>query len=124
MNIYTRTGNNFTIIDIQTENINIFLVKKIKRETLNLISNENKNIYINLSHVKSIQNDFLDFLYNLQNICNKKNINFGIFGLHPDILITFFVTGLDRHINIFNSEYNAINNKNKLVKRRLKLIKK
>lgn len=124
MNIFIRTGNNFAIIDIQTQNINVFLVKKIEKEIFKLINIENKNIYLNLSHVETITNEFLDFLFKLQNICELKSINLGIFGLHPDVLTIFFVTALDSHINIFDSEYNAINNKDKLVKRRLKLVKK
>ena len=122
MSVSLRKKENFIIIDIHSNEINKDIVC-ILRNTLHKLINENKiKIAINLSIVNSIDSSLLGCLV----IAQKKYLKVGgdirLFGIQPDVLMVLYIIQLDKYLNLYNNEFDALDNRNNLVKRKLNIV--
>jgi len=122
MSISIRKSDNYSIIDMYIDNLDFFSVK-ILRKTLNdLISSKNIDILVNFGMVNSLDSSALGCLVSAQKKCISRGGELRIFAPNAEILSIFYIIQLDRYISIFNSETDAINHRNTMVKRRFKII--
>lgn len=123
MAIYLRKCKNFKIIDISEEEFNLLVAKKLRKIFKNLIINHEVNIIINLSQVISLNLAALGCILSAHRICKNKGGRIDIYGPQPDVLLLFYIIQLDKYINIYNCESDALMCRNMHVKRRFKVIK-
>jgi len=75
-----------------------------------------------MSLIESFDNSFTECLLGYQQVCRNKGGQIGIYGVQTGVLIIFFIIQLDKRINIYNNETDAINNHNLLFKRRFRVV--
>jgi len=122
MSISLRKLDKYSIIDVHIDKLDLFLVK-ILRNTLNdLINSSNINILVNLGMIKSLDSSALGCLVSAQKKCLNKGGELRIYAPNSEILSIFYIIQLDKYINIFNSEADALHYKNIMIKRRFKIV--
>ncbi|MDD3014654.1 MAG: STAS domain-containing protein [Candidatus Gastranaerophilales bacterium] len=122
MSISIRKLNNHSIIDIYIDKLDLFSVKVLRNTLKDLINSNNINILVNFGMIKSLDSSVLGCLVLAQKKCLNKGGELSIFALDSEILSIFYIIQLDKYISIFNSELDALNHKNSMVKRRFKII--
>jgi len=122
MTISIRNADYFTIIDIHSAEIDFKQVKILKKTLFDLLKSNKNFLIINMSFISSIDSSFLECLITMQNKFRKKGGELCVYGVQSEVLMIFYIVQLDKYIHIYNSEFDALNNKNMLVKRRFKLI--
>lgn len=122
MSISIRKLNNYSIIDIYTDKLDLFSIKLLRNTLKDLLNENNINILVNFSMIKSLDSSALGCLVSAQKRCLNKGGELRIFAPNSEILSIFYIIQLDKYISIFISEKDALNHKNTMVKRRFKII--
>jgi|GEM_PF-5655444 len=122
MSISIRKLDDQAIIDIHIDKLDLFSVKILRNTLKDLINSNNVNILINFGMIRSLDSSALGCLISAQKSCINKNGELRIYAPNSEILSIFYIIQLDKYISIFNSESDALNHKNIMVKRRFKII--
>jgi anti-sigma B factor antagonist len=122
MSISIRKLDKYAIIDIYVDKLDMFSVKILRNILKDLISSNNVNILVNFKMIISLDSSALGCLIAAQKNCLNKGGELRIFAPNSEILSIFYIIQLDKYISIFNSELDALNHKNNMVKRRFKII--
>jgi len=121
--ISIRNKNESSIIDISAKKLDQFLAKMLRKTLIDLIKSNNVNIYINFSLVESLCPDILGIILAAHRVCAVNGGKISIYGLKSDMLLIFHIIQLDKYLNLYNNESDAINHENTLRKSRLRLVK-
>lgn len=122
MNIGIRTLRDSVILDIHSVEINSHGASILKSTINNLIRSNNVNILINMAIVENIDSVFPGYLLYLKRRILRKGGDIKLYAVRPDILMILYVIQLDKYINIYNNESDALNSENMLIKRRFKVV--
>ncbi|MDD3150834.1 MAG: STAS domain-containing protein [Candidatus Gastranaerophilales bacterium] len=122
MEIAVKSKQSYTIVDILSSNLDSTLVNTLKN-ILDSLINENKyDILVDFSNVEVVDTLALGCLITSNKECMKKGGQISLFGVNNDILMILYIIKLDKHINIYNNEKDALSRSNMLVKRRFKVV--
>ena len=122
MSICIRNLGEQTIIDLKNDFLRYSLIKLLKNTLEDLIKSENTNIIINMSHVRSINSILFGIFIGIQCKCRKNGGRMCLFGVHPDLMLIFFIIKLDKYIDIYMNEYDALEQINPLLNRKLRVV--
>ncbi len=111
------------IIDIFRSEFDQTTAIVLRKNFRKLINNNNVNILINFSNVLSINISDLACILFAQKLCKKNGGRIDFYGVRTELLLLFYIVQFDKSFNIYNSEIEAVLDRNRLVRRRLKVIK-
>jgi len=122
MDLNVKNIENWDIVDIRLEKPCLSEYIQISRELNRLVSNKNRYIVINLKQVAVFENLFIEMLLSAKKSCEKTNCNVSVCGMNQDILCIFYLLRLDKYFEFYEDEYDALLRKNRLVKRKLRVV--
>jgi len=108
MDLYSRSINKITIIDIVGE-VNIYNATNIKELVLKKVENGENKIIINLERVNYIDSSGIGTLISCNSILSQKKGALIIENVNESIKKIFKLTQLDSILNIASNEEDAIN---------------
>lgn len=124
MSIFVRNDYDYIFLDINNTVINDNESTKIFDLIKKYFSKNYYSVFLNFTFVEKIENEFFERLFILYKDNKYKNLEISVFGLSNDLLMLFYLMNVDKYIQIYNDEADAILKTNMLVKRRLKIIRK
>lgn len=113
---------NQTIIDIQDSKLKCSIVHDLNKIINKLIKLNRLNILINMVNVKFIDSTLFYTLISAQNRCMNRGGKVSIYGVQHDLLIILYIVKLDKYIDIYINEFDALRKNNAIVKRRLRAV--
>lgn len=111
-----------TIITLQVQNPGYFECLALSRIIRKAADAKNRDIIINLSKLTALDNFFIEKLVSARNHCEKNNCIIALCGLEHEILSVFYLLRLDKYFEFYDNIEEAVLRKNRLVKRRLKVV--
>ncbi len=104
------------ITDIQPDYVLVSVVGSLSNEELTifksavdkLLSENDTNYILDLEHIAFICSSALSVIFMVMNEVKRKNHKFIICSLRDDIQKLFVITGVDKHIPLFNSVKEAV----------------
>ena len=113
---------NTSIIYIQAKSFSLSECLLISKTIIKLAKRKNRYIVLNLNYSLAINNLFLEMLLFSWRFCDRNNCIISLSGINPDTLCIFYLLKLDKYFEIYDNSHEAILRKNRLVKRRLKVV--
>jgi anti-anti-sigma factor len=106
--INSRDSGNKTIVDIDTQNVDFRNSEAIKSSVAGFVSQGQKNIVLNLSKVSFMDSSGLSVILFCKRACDEAGGTFGAFGLQNYVNNLINLTNLNKTIDIYNSESEAV----------------
>lgn len=122
MNISIRQKEEFAILDIQTPKLDADSVVVLKEILFQLINEDKRKVLINFANVTEVDSLAIGCIMAANQLSLIYGHKIGIFNVITDVLLLFYVVKMDKHVNIYMNEIDALKNKNSLVKRNFKVV--
>jgi anti-sigma B factor antagonist len=106
--IGNRQSGNKTIVDIDTQNVDFRNCEAIKSAVASMVAQGQKNIVLNLSKVSFMDSSGLSVILFCKRTCEDASGTFGVFGLQNYVNNLVNLTNLNKTIDIFGNEAEAI----------------
>ena len=116
MNI--RDIGNICIVDMCKDTISQTDVRKLQKILLQ--KPQIRRLGINMHKISSIDCSFYKFIENWE---MQKNTKAAFFNTEVAVLVQFFVSGMDSHVNIYFNKNDFLDDRRLIVRRRFKLLK-
>jgi anti-anti-sigma factor len=107
-NIASRDSGTKTIVDIDAQNVDFRNCEAIKSAVAGMVAQGNKNIVLNLSKVNFMDSSGLSVILFCKRTCEEAGGTFGAFGLQSYVNNLVNLTNLNKTIDIFPSESEAV----------------
>ncbi len=104
----TRESNGRAIIDVQTQNVDFRNCETIKSSVAGVVNQGQKHILLNLSQVNFMDSSGLSVILFCKRTCEEAGGKFGVFGLQSYVNNLVNLTNLNKTIDIFTSEQEAL----------------
>ncbi|MEB3287069.1 MAG: STAS domain-containing protein [Vampirovibrionales bacterium] len=104
----TRESNGKAIIDVQTQNVDFRNCETIKSSVANVVSEGKRHILLNLTQVSFMDSSGLSVILFCKRTCEEAGGKFGVFGLQSYVNNLVNLTNLNKTIDIFASEAEAL----------------
>ena len=111
-----------TIIDIQASRLRSHLIYELKELIEKLIKANRLKISINMSNVVFFDHILFGIFIKTQQKCIKRGGNFNIFEVKNELLMLMYIVKLDKYLDIYMNELDALKKHNVIVKRRLRAV--
>lgn len=121
MSFSVRKTNNCFIFDINSNGLDFIGLKSIRHELMKISLERPQKIIFNLSKLHYINNVFCQFIIAMSKKLNSK-CKICIYGLRTDVLISFYLVKLDSYVSLYNTESDAANSNNELIKRKFHIV--
>lgn len=107
-NIASRDSGTKTIVDIDAQNVDFRNCEAIKSAVAGMVAQGNKHIVLNLSKVNFMDSSGLSVILFCKRTCEEAGGTFGAFGLQAYVNNLVNLTNLNKTIDIFPSEAEAV----------------
>jgi anti-anti-sigma factor len=122
MYIKIRENEGYIVIDILSNEIDRKTLNIFRMTLRNLLKSNNSKIIINMHNVNKINNKFLGCLMAFKKKFDSIGTELSIFSVKPEVLSIFYIIRLDNYLNIYNTEYDILQKRSPLVKRRFSFV--
>lgn len=106
--ITSRQSGSKTVVDIDTQNVDFRNCEAIKSAVAGMVSQGQKDILLNLSKVSFMDSSGLSVILFCKRTCEEANGTFGVYGLQNYVNNLVNLTNLNKTIDIFKSESEAV----------------
>ena len=104
----TRHQNGKAIVDVQTQNVDFRNCETIKASVAGVVSEGQKHVLLNLSQVNFMDSSGLSVILFCKRTCEEAGSKFGVFGLQSYVNNLVNLTNLNKTIDIYKSEPEAL----------------
>jgi anti-sigma B factor antagonist len=104
----TRQSNDKVIVDVQTQNVDFRNCETIKSSVATVVSSGQKHVLLNLTQVNFMDSSGLSVILFCKRTCEEAGGKFGVFGLQSYVNNLVNLTNLNKTIDIFKSEAEAL----------------
>ena len=108
-NIASRDAGTKTVVDIEAQNVDFRNCEAIKSAVAGMVSQGQKNILLNLSKVSFMDSSGLSVILFCKRACEEAGGTFGAFGLQNYVNNLVNLTNLNKTIDIYMTEAEAVN---------------
>ncbi|MGE0201848.1 MAG: STAS domain-containing protein [Candidatus Melainabacteria bacterium] len=107
-NIQTRESNTKVIVDVNEQNVDFRNCEIIKSSVADVVASGKKNIILNLSNVSFMDSSGLSVILFCKRTCEEASGSFSVFGLQSYVNNLVNLTNLNKAINIYTNEAEAL----------------
>jgi anti-sigma B factor antagonist len=106
--IASRQIGNKTVVDVDAQNVDFRNCEAIKSAVAGMVAQGQKDILLNLSKVSFMDSSGLSVILFCKRTCEEVSGTFGVYGLQNYVNNLVNLTNLNKTIDIFKSEAEAV----------------
>jgi anti-anti-sigma factor len=106
--IGSRQSGNKTVVDVDAQNVDFRNCEAIKSAVAGIVAQGQKNILLNLSKVSFMDSSGLSVILFCKRTCEEAAGTFGVYGLQNYVNNLVNLTNLNKTIDIFKTESEAV----------------